>query len=258
MATRHQTSAISYRFQRYHHALMTGKLLLKQSKRQDPVRVFYRQGDLDSYCGLAVFSMVLVIFDLAKSVALQDMARRKYGTPSEVWAALGDTAFTGIRAADFVQRVDSLKLPLSLTLREANTGSVDRWVVDCLMAGELVALVTASAKNTGRNQHWTLAVGIEGNVSGREHQPDTILVLDPSGSDPCFRPHNARMAVPATGVGSRSGKTAESLYKLKSDDRAHRVQWLYVKPICATCSNVSLTPRSRSSRACCHGTWPRC
>jgi hypothetical protein len=227
MAKGTQTSAISYRFQRYHHALMTGKLLLKQSKRQDPVRVFFRQGDLDSYCGLAVFSMVLVIFDLAKSVALQDMARRKYGTPSDVWTRLGDTAFTGVRAADFVQRVDSLKLPLSLTLREANTDSVDRWVVDCLMAGELVALVTASAKNTGRNQHWTLAVAVEGNVRGREHQSDTILVLDPSGSDPCFRPHNARMVVPATGAGSRGGKAAESLYKSKQGDRAQRVQWLY-------------------------------
>jgi hypothetical protein len=227
MAKQAQTNAISYRFQRYQHALMTGKLLLKQSKRQDPVRVFFRQGDLDSYCGLAVFSMVLVIFDLAKSVALQDMARRKYGTPSDVWAALGDTAFTGVRAADFVQRVDSLKLPLRLTLREANTGSVDRWVVDCLMAGELVALVTASAKNTGRNQHWTLATGVEGHAIGRQHRPDTILVLDPSGSDPCFQPHNARMVVPATGIGSRGGKTAESLYKPKPDERAHRVQWLY-------------------------------
>jgi hypothetical protein len=227
MAKETQKSAISHRFQRYHHALMTGKLLLKQSKRQDPVRVFFRQGDLDGYCGLAVFSMVLVIFDLAKSVALQDMAHRKYGIPADVWTALGETAFTGIRAADFVQRVDTLKLPLSLTLREANTGSVDRWVVDCLMSGELVALVTASAKNTGRNQHWTLATGIEGQAIGRQHQPDTILVLDPSGSEPHFRPHNARMVVPATGIGSRGGKAAESLYKLKPDERAHRVQWLY-------------------------------
>jgi hypothetical protein len=227
MTKQAQTRAVSYRFQRYHHALMTGKLLLKQSKRQDPVRVFFRQGDLDSYCGLAVFSMVLVIFDLAKSVALQDMAHRKYGMPADVWTVLGETAFTGIRASDFVQRVDSLKLPLNLTLREANTGSVDRWVVDCLMAGELVALVTASAKNTGRNQHWTLATGIEGQAIGRQHQPDTILVLDPSGGEPHFRPHNARMVVPATGVGSRGGKAAESLYKLKPDERAHRVQWLY-------------------------------
>jgi hypothetical protein len=227
MTKQNPTSAISYRFQRYHHALMTGKLLLKQSKRQDPVRVFFRQGDLDSYCGLAVFSMVLVIFDLAKSVALQDMAHRKYGMPADVWTALGETAFTGIRASDFVQCVDSLKLPLSLTLREAISGSVDRWVVDCLMAGELVALVTASAKNTGRNQHWTLATGIEGQALARQHQPDTILVLDPSGGEPHFRPHNARMVVPATGIGSRGGKAAESLYKFKPDERAHRVQWLY-------------------------------
>lgn len=218
---------VTYRFQRYHHALLTGKFLLKQSRRQDPVRVFFRQGDLDSYCGLAVFSMVLVISDLAKGIALQDMAHRKYGVPADVWTALGDTAFNGVRAADFVQCVDSLKLPLSMTLREASGAPVDRWVVDCLMAGEVVALVTASAANTGRNQHWTLAVGVEGNVVGREHQPDTILVLDPAGNEPRYRPHNARLIVPATGIGSRGGKTAESLFKFKPDERTHRVKWLY-------------------------------
>jgi hypothetical protein len=224
-----QKPIVTYRFQRYYHALQTGHYLLKQSRRQDPVRVFFDQGCIDSACGLHVLCSALVILDQAKSVALVDMAKRKYGVPATVFKAFEHTYFNGVSGKEFVRLTESLKLPLNLTLVEAINGDCDRWVVDCLMAGELLAVVTANAKNTLRDQHWTLAVGIEGLCVGREHRPDTILLLDPStASQPCYRPHNARLRVATSGFGSASGKAAERLYQpVNRSARSNRLVWNY-------------------------------
>jgi hypothetical protein len=223
-----QKPVVQYRFQRYYHALQTGHYLLKQALRQDPVRVFFDQGSIDSACGLHVLCSVLVILDQAKSVALVDMAKRKYGVPATVFEAFEHTFFNGVSGKDFVSLINSLKLPLNLTLMEAINGDCDRWVVDCLMAGELVAVVTASAKNTSRDQHWTLAVGVEGLCVGREHRPDTILLLDPSATEPNYRPHNARLRVATSGLGSAGGKAAERLYQpVNRDARSQRIIWQY-------------------------------
>ena len=219
---------VMYRFQRYYYALQTGHYLLKKSIRQDPVRVFLGQGCADGACGLHVLCSVLVIFDLAKSVALVDMARRKYGVPAIVFEAFEHTYFRGVGAPEFVKLVNSLKLPMNLTLVEAASAGCDRWVVDCLMAGDLVAIVTASAKNTSRDQHWTLAVGMEGLCVGRENRPDTILLLDPSGTEPVYRPHNSRLRVAMSGSGSAGGKAAERLYKPAIGHvRNQRIVWHY-------------------------------
>lgn len=220
-------SVMSYRFQRYFHSLQTGHYLLKQSKRQDPVRVFFQQGDIDGACGIHVFAAILVIFDLAKSVALQDMPKRKFGVPAAVWSVFSHTFFAGVHAHEFVTLVDSLKLPLNLTLRESEGCNLDRWVVDCLMRGELVAIVTANAKNS-KFKHWSLALGIEGMVAGREIRPDTILLLDPSASEPSYRPHNARLRVPITGPGSRGGKSVDELNQLpKCKATSKPINWLH-------------------------------
>ncbi|MFM8901030.1 MAG: hypothetical protein ACKOF9_13940 [Burkholderiales bacterium] len=228
MAKSEQSAAISYRFQRYFESLLTGHYLMKQSHRRDPVRVFFNQGCLDSACGLHVCAAICVIFDLAKSIALEDMAKRQYGMPALVFQAFEKTYFTGVNPKEFVSLMESLKQPLSLTLREAASGDLDRWLVDCLMRGELVAIVTASAKNTSRNKHWSLAVGIEGLTVGREHRPDTILMLCPSSAEPNFRPHNARLKVVCSGPGSDSGKAARRLYQANATSSSHkRLIWQY-------------------------------
>ena len=219
---------VQYRYQRYYHSLQTGHYLLKQARRQDPVRVAFRQSEIDGACGLHALCSVLVIFDLAKSVALVDMAKRKYGVPAMVFEAFKHTYFTGVNPAEFVRLVHSLDLGLNLTLVDATKADCDRWLVDCLMAGELVAIVTANARNTSRDQHWTLAVGIEGLCVGREHRPDSILLLDPSASEPRYRPHNARLRVAMSGPGSGGGRTAERLYRnSKGDTRNQRIVWHY-------------------------------
>jgi hypothetical protein len=224
-----QKPIVTYRFQRYHHSLQTGHYLLKQARRQDPVRVFFDQGCIDSACGLHVLCSVLVILDQAKSVALVDMAKRKYGVPATVFEAFEHTYFNGVSGKEFVRLTDSLMLPMNLTLVEAVDSDCDRWVVDCVMAGELVAIVTASAKNTSRDQHWSLAVGVEGLCVGREHRPDTILLLDPSAAtEPCYRPHNARLRVATSGSGNAGGKAAERLYQpVNRNARSQRIVWHY-------------------------------
>jgi hypothetical protein len=220
--------SISYRWQRYHSALQTGPYLsVKSKQRSENVSVFFAQGSLDGACGLHVFCAVLVIFDLAKHDALEDMSRRRYGVPAEVFAAFQHTFFTGVHAADFVELVNTqLKLPLKLTLRQAVDGGLDKWTVDCLMRGELLAVTFASVNNR-RTKHWALCCGIEGSASGRETKPDQILLIDPAAGDACYRTHNARLRLPQTGPGSRGGKAAAELHESKS---SKPIDWLYESP----------------------------
>ena len=65
-------------------------------------------------------------------------------------------------------------------LRQDKDSGLDKWTVDNLLRGELVAVTFASVKNR-RTKHWALCVGCEGTTSGRESRTDTILLLDPSG-----------------------------------------------------------------------------
>ena len=222
------TAVVSYRFQRYYPKLQTSHYLAVQtSQRQLSAHVTFLQGQTDGCCGLMVFLSLLVIFDLAKSSALENLSRRKHGIPALVWSAFSHTYFSGVHAHEFVALVDSLNLPLNLTLRESKDGGLDRWVVACLMRGELVAIVTANAKNS-KSKHWSLALGIEGLVAGRETLPDTILLLDPSASEPSYRPHNSRLRVPITGPGSRAGKAADELSQSpKSKATSKPIIWLY-------------------------------
>lgn len=225
-ASKSKAESVTYRWQRYHASLRTGRYLTVQSKRKELVPAFFPQADFDGACGLHVFSAVLVMFDLAKGSALLDMPRRKYGVAAEVWAAFQDTYFIGVHANEFVELVESLNLPLSLTLRQDSDGGLDKWTVDNLLRGELVAVTFASVKNR-LTKHWALCVGCEGTTIVRESRTDTILLLDPSASEPCFQAANARLCVPQTGPYSRSGKTVDELCQSKD---SKPIDWLYESP----------------------------
>ena len=227
-APKSKTDAVAYRWQRYYPVLQTGHYLTVKSKqRRDDVPVFFAQGCMDGACGLHVFAAVLIIFDLAKHDALEDMSRRKYGVPAEVFSVFRHTFFEGIHAHDFVELVNNeLKLPLSLTLRLPADGEIDKWTIDNLMSGELLAVTFASVKNR-RTSHWSLCTGCEGSASGRAIKPDTILLLDPGGTDAHYSAANARLVVPQSGPGSRGGKTADELLKSKSDKP---IDWMYDSP----------------------------
>lgn len=231
-ASKTKADAVAYRWQRYYHSLQTGHYLTVKSKqRRENVSVFFAQADLDGACGLHVFAAVLIIFDLAKHDALEEMSRRKYGLPAEVFAAFRHTFFEGVHARDFVELVNNkLKLPISMTLRQAVDGGLDKWTVDNLLRGELVAVTFASVKNR-RTKHWALCLGVGGSMSGRESRADTILLLDPSGSEPSFQVANSRLCVPLSGLGSRGGKAAAELLKSRG---AKPIDWLYQGPNWAT------------------------
>ena len=201
-------AVVSYRFQRVHAALQAGPVLTVQQQREAPVPCFMQQSMLDSACGVHVFAMRLVILDLAKASALQDMSHRRYGVAAEVHRAFEPTYFKGVHARDWVELVQGLKLPLALQARHASDENVDGPAVDWLMRGDLVAVAFASVLHQ-RTKHWALAVGVEGVVTGQRHQPQRILLLDPSAPEPVFRPFNARLSLPQTGLGSRRAKSIE-------------------------------------------------
>jgi hypothetical protein len=199
MATaKSRTPAATYRFQRHHPALIAGSCLMTKQKREEPMRVFFPQSEIDGACGLHSLCSALVILDLAKSSALTEMSRRKHGVPATVWSAFGKTYFTGINPPEFVELVKSLDLPIQVTARYSHVEGIDTAALDWLMHGDLVAVAFESVQNS-RTRHWALGVGVEGSCIARKELPDTILILDPSADEPHFGVANARLkALPKT------------------------------------------------------------
>ncbi len=216
--------AVSYRFQRAYPGIQTGHVLTVQTKRQEPVRFFMQQSDLDGACGVHIAAMILAIYDLAKPSALHEMSHRKSGVSALVWQAFQHTYFAGVHPEEWVELVDGLNLPLALTAKYGMQDNADGHAVDWLMRGDLVALAFASVKHT-RTKHWALACAIEGAVVGKMHTPDTILLLDPSASEPSFAPSNARLRLPTTGPGSR--RAPPDLSKPLKDSKRKPVYWIY-------------------------------
>ena len=217
--------AVSYRFQRAYPGIQTGHVLTVQTKRQEPVRFFMQQSDLDGACGVHIAAMILAIHDLAKPSALHDMSHRKSGIAAMVWQAFEHTYFAGVHPEEWVELMDGLNLPLVLTAKYGAQDNADGHAVDWLMrGGDLVALAFASVKHQ-RTKHWALAVGIEGAVIAKVHAPDTILLLDPSAGAPSFTCANARLGLPPTGPGSR--RVPPNLLKSSEDGKRKPVHWLY-------------------------------
>lgn len=226
------TKPLAYRFTRHHPALQVGDTLTVQSKREEPVRVFIGQSALDAACGVHCAAMVLILLDLAKCSALLDMHRRKFGIVSKFFSAMRKTYFEGVNADEYVTILESLDLPLQMTLRtdqdKGKTGSVDAFAVDCLMRGELVAIAIASVNNR-RTKHWVLGIGVEGSVCGRDSIPDGLLLLDPSASAPSpFGLSNARLRIPQGSRNSTVNKLAVKLHKKVINLKP--IHWLYESP----------------------------
>ena len=232
MATAKQKAAkpskklVAYRFQRIYPGFIIGPVLTVKAQRAEPVRPFMKQSDLDAACGIHLVAMIVAIFGLAKPSALHDMARRKYGVAAEIWTAFGHTYFTGVHALAWQQLLDDLDLPIELTSKFVDgEDHVDSHAVDWLMAGDLVAIAVASIKHS-KTKHWALCVGVDGAVlSDKTHVPDTLLLLDPSGSEPSFTAHNARLKLPINGDGTRSPKC--NLVGTDSKGKTKPVTWLY-------------------------------
>jgi hypothetical protein len=209
MAGRSEPQQTVYRWQRVHPALHVGHVLTVKSKRQEPMKVFFQQSELDGACGIHCVSMALVILGLAKSYALTEMSRRKYGVPADVWREFSDVYFCGIEVEEFVERIRRLGLPIDVAFRTSSDASLDQFAVDNLMRGELVALAFKSVNNR-RTNHWALGVGCEGDQIGRESHTDTLLMLDPSAPEHSFRAFSARLRLPESRVRISKPKAGKS------------------------------------------------
>lgn len=185
-------NTISYRFSRIHHALNVGPHLRVTLKVGHSARVLFQQSVIDSACGLHVFAMVLVILGVAKRSALEQMSQRTFGVAANVWRGFKETVFNGIDAREYVALIDTLHLPLHLRWRDQVGCDVDEFTLDGAMQGELIAVAFESIKNQ-RTRHWALCIGCEGSAMGRTAIPDTLLLLDPSASEPAYAGWNARL-----------------------------------------------------------------
>lgn len=192
----------AYRFSRYYAGLCAGPTLTVQTKRQEPVAIHYQQGAHDSSCGLCGLCLVLSAYGLAKPSALENMPHRQTGVAAEVWKVMGPFFMTGITAPELKLAVESLSLPIKLTMRHctSNTNSaqlaaVSEFAVNCLFKGKLTMLAYVSLKN--RHQHWLTGVGVEAfcesHVAPTTAHVDTLLAIDPADGIQPFAVSNARL-----------------------------------------------------------------
>ena len=138
--------AVSYRFQRVYPGLQTGHALTVQTKRQEPVRFFMQQSDLDGACGVHIAAMILAIYDLAKPSALHEMSHRKTGVAAMVWQAFQHTYFAGVDPEEWVELMDGLNLPLALTAKYGMQDNADGHALEWFVFLELFF-------NRGKHRH---------------------------------------------------------------------------------------------------------
>jgi hypothetical protein len=196
------SKAAAYRFSRYYAGLQAGPTLTVQTKRQDPVAIHFAQGSICSSCGLTCLCMVLSAYGLAKPSALENMSHRQSGVAAEVWRVLGPFFMTGITAPELKSAIESLSLPIKLSMRHctsktniAQLAVVSEFAVNCLFKGRFTMLAYASLKN--RHQHWLTGIGVEGlavsHAAPTIANVDTLLAIDPADGIQPFAVSNARL-----------------------------------------------------------------
>ena len=124
---------VAYRFQRVYADLQTGHALTVKASREEPVRPFMSQSDLDGACGVHLVAMIVSIYGLAKPSALHEMGRRKFGLAAEIFSAYKHTYFTGVHAAEWVELFNGLQLPFQLTAKFDAEDNADGHAVEWLM-----------------------------------------------------------------------------------------------------------------------------
>lgn len=182
----------TFRWQRFHPALVTGEFLTAHATREAPMRVHFRQSELDGACGPHCVAAALVILGLAKSHALTLASSRKYGAPAAFWKAFSDVWFTGCGALDLIDRLESMPLPLSVEARLDDADDVVSFAAQQLSRGELVMLAFDSVFSH-KTKHWALGVGSEGMQTGKTATVDTLLLICPAAEEPDYRCFNARL-----------------------------------------------------------------
>jgi hypothetical protein len=195
--SRKSSSKPTARIARFHPALVGGtSVCAKTDQRADPISVHFRQGDVDSSCGLCCVNIALATLGVIKASALESQTRRRFGLASKVWRAFQPTFFTGINAPELYDALRSLALPLRLTMRHAanrkdisSHRAVSEFALSSLRGGALVMLAYRSLANG--HQHWILATGCGGFEVGRRVSYETIYVLDPSNDTLALAVYNS-------------------------------------------------------------------
>ena len=205
-------NATAYRFQRFYAELQEGHTLTVKQAREAMQPVHMAQGEVQSCCGLLCMCMSLSILSLAKPSALAHLTRRKYGTPARLWEAMQPYYFTGITAPELKVAIDSLDLPLRLTMRHWDEGrtkqpttaaSVSEFAVKQLSACKLTLLAYRSLRN--RHAHWQLGTGVGGLTTGKTSQIDTLFTIDSSEASPYWSSSNSRLRMPDGKAEQKSG-----------------------------------------------------
>ena len=174
-----RTIATGCRVQRYHPSLILGDTLMASTHRKEAVEVHMRQSAADSACALHCVAMALIILDLVKRTAVVAMTHRKYGVAADLYELLGHTWLQGVFAAEVVEALEAMELPLRVRWADGFDADTDAFAIESLKRGQLTMMAYESI-GSDRHRHFVLGVGCGGVMHGRDLEVDSLLVLDPS------------------------------------------------------------------------------
>lgn len=224
MAAAPKTKPSVYRFARFHPALVADHVLSAAGPKSELIHpVFWPQSPLDSACGACTAASALSILSLVRPAALFAMSRRKSGASAIFFEQMREFWHTGIEVEELVECVNAMGLPLKLTARFKSDPDLEKFAIDALMKGELVALSIASL-HTRRTSHFTLAIGAGGSKRGNKTEVDRLFLLDSSSGAPAFREWNAVLTLLPT--------TRKKRFSDKPPDTTKRkpLDWGYSAP----------------------------
>jgi len=169
-----------------------------------------RKGDLTRSSGPLSVLMAMMSFGFASKAYVRDLPDAQEGDLLEpLWVRARDVFFAGAEPGQILTLLDAVERYVS---RESKTGSMRKvlaFTLARLAANDLVLLGFGEAAIG--TYHWTLAVGVESEVSGRKREATGVLCLDAAEAAPMLAAFNARLELdsPKRGASKLSYRGAD-------------------------------------------------
>ncbi|MDO8177869.1 MAG: hypothetical protein Q7T62_06455 [Undibacterium sp.] len=192
--------------QRLHHNIVPGSYLgvmpnaarftgIKQRAGR-PIRLHFRQSDVDGACGIHTIAMALAVLGIASPRQLQKMTTARSGIAKKLWDLAQDYYFSGMETRQLCEILLALDVGLRVRIKRAGNKGIAEFTQKHLTAGTIV-IVAFSYPKSG-DSHFVLVVGVEGMQTGDARtgfKTDALLVLDPGVEEIAFCGHNGRLVL---------------------------------------------------------------
>ncbi|MDO8729513.1 MAG: hypothetical protein Q7K26_06590 [bacterium] len=161
-----------------------------------PIRLHFRQSDVDGACGIHTIAMALAVLGIANPRQLQKMTTARSGIAKKLWGLAQDYYFSGMETRQLCDILLALDVGLRVRIKRAGNKGVAEFTQKHLTAGTIV-IVAFSYPKSG-DAHFVLVVGVDGTQTGDTRtgfKTDALLVLDPGVDEIAYCGFNGRLVL---------------------------------------------------------------